>query len=58
MTTYIMILFISAYGKGGAVTVEFSSLEACRNAMSVVEGRFENFLVEAFAVCVPKELEE
>lgn len=58
MTTYILILFVAGYQNGGATTAEFSSLEACRNAMSVVEGRFERRMLEVMTVCVPKELEE
>lgn len=58
MTTYILILFVSGYQNGGAATAEFSSMEACRNAMSVVEGRFERRMLEVMTVCVPKELEE
>ena len=58
MTSYILILFVGGFQFGGATTAEFSSLEACRNAMSVVEGRFGTFTLDVATVCVPKELEE
>lgn len=58
MTPYILILYISGGYDGGPTTAEFSSLEACRNAMSVVEAKFDDPNLVVATVCVPKELEE
>jgi len=56
MTTYILIMLVS-FGHGvGPATAEFSSLEACRNAMSVVEAKFDDHLLAVATICVPKEL--
>lgn len=58
MITYILIVFVGGFQSGGVTTAEFSSLEACRNAMSVAEGRFGTVTLDVSTVCVPKELEE
>jgi hypothetical protein len=53
MTNYILIFVIMA--SNGVTTSSagpFQNLDACRNAMSVVEGRFDGFLREVFTACV------
>jgi hypothetical protein len=58
MTPYILIIFVAFGHGGGPATAEFSSLEACGNAMSVVEAKFDDPTLVVATVCVPKELEE
>lgn len=58
MTPYILILYISGGYDGGPTTAEFSSLEACRNAMSVVEGKFDSVFWDVKTFCVPKDFKE
>lgn len=53
MTTYILIIMVTAgYGVTTSSAGPFQNLEACRKAMTVVEGRFYNFLRDVTTVCV------
>ena len=52
MTTYILIIMITTTQGVTTSTATFQNLDACRNAMSVVEGRFDIYGTTAKAVCV------
>jgi len=52
MTTYILIVMIMTVYGVTTSTATFQNLDACRNAMSVVEGRFDIYGTTAMAVCV------
>ena len=52
MTTYILIIMIVMGNGVSTSTATFQNLDACRNAMSVVEGRFDIYGTTAMAVCV------
>lgn len=56
MTTYILILIFAGYQQGGATSAEFTTMDACRNAMSMVEAKVEGLTRTVYAVCVPKGL--
>lgn len=58
MAIYILIVFVGGFQSGGVTTAEFSSLEACRNAMSLVEGRFGTVTLDVSTVCVPRDFYE
>ena len=57
MTPYILIMFVAFGHGGGPAMAEFYSLEACRNAMSVVEAKFDDPNWSVATICVPKGLE-
>ena len=52
MGTYILIIMVVMGNGVSTSTATFHNLDACRNAMSVVEGRFDVFGTSAMAVCV------
>jgi hypothetical protein len=52
MATYILIIMIVTNSGVTTSSATFQNMDACRNAMSVVEGRFDGFLREVFTVCV------
>lgn len=52
MATYILIIMVLMGTGITTSTATFHTLDACRNAMSVVEGRFDVFGTTAMAVCV------
>lgn len=57
MTPYILIMFVAFAHGGGPAMAEFYSLEACRNAMSVVEAKFDDPNWSVATICVPKGLD-
>lgn len=52
MTTYILIIMVIMGTGITTSTATFQTLDACRNAMSVVEAQFDMFGTTAKAVCV------
>ncbi len=52
MTTYILIIMVLMGTGITTSTATFQTLDACRNAMYVVETQFDMFGTTAKAVCV------
>lgn len=53
MTTYFLII-VAVFGHGVTTSSAgpFQNLDACRKAMTVVEGRFDGFGMSVTTVCV------
>jgi hypothetical protein len=53
MTTYILIILtMTTAGVTTSSAGPFQNLDACRKAMTVVEGRFDGFGMSVTTVCV------
>ena len=53
MTAYFLIIMVVAgYGVTTSSAGPFQNLDACRKAMTVVEGRFNTFMNDVTTVCV------
>lgn len=52
MTYFLIIMIITSGGTATSSTGPFQNLDACRKAMTVVEGRFDGLLRDVTTVCV------